>query len=186
MSCLSLPRTYGWHSNLCSHHHLSPSTITYHLSISTCPSSIILLPLCSNWSTWYYRYIVGNQGSVFVRNKKRFLAFFYITIPSNLDQFFSHMSLPVSKLPNPLKKVLVPLDVGKIFWAIIETYISLMVVVKSDDGNQAYTRRYIQGNVADGFPKTEASAPPNKNSGKNHHEKSFNPIHIKLLSFSKN
>ncbi len=54
-----------------------------------------------------------------------------------------------------------------------------MVVVISDDGNQAFTRCYVLGNVADGFPKTEASAPPNKNSGKNHNKKS-----LKTLSLS--
>ncbi len=37
-----------------------------------------------------------------------------------------------------------------------------MVVAKSDDGNQELNRCYIQGNVAEGFPKTKISFPPNK------------------------
>ncbi len=41
-----------------------------------------------------------------------------------------------------------------------------MVIENSDDGNQSYTKCYLQGYVADGFPKTETSAPPNKNSVK--------------------
>ncbi len=52
-----------------------------------------------------------------------------------------------------------------------------MVVVKSDERNQAFTRRFLQGNVAHGFPKTKTSAPPNKNSDKNHYKK-----HKKLSS----
>ncbi len=48
-----------------------------------------------------------------------------------------------------------------------------MVEVKSGNGNQTYTRIYLQGSVADGFPKTETSSPPNKNSGKNHYKKSL-------------
>ncbi len=59
-----------------------------------------------------------------------------------------------------------------------------MVRVKSDDGNQAYTRYLLQWNVADGFFKTETKVPTNKNSGKKHYKKSLSTIHIKLLSFS--
>ncbi len=42
----------------------------------------------------------------------------------------------------------------------------------SDDGNQSHTKCYLQGNVADGFPKTETSIPQNKKIGKNHCRKS--------------
>ncbi len=37
-----------------------------------------------------------------------------------------------------------------------------MAIVKWDDGNQVYTMSYLQGNVADGFLKTNSGKNPNQ------------------------
>ncbi len=76
----------------------------------------------------------------------------------------SHFCSVFINASKPSKQVLVPSarGISSIFWGIFQTTISLVVVAKADKGNQGLTRWYIDGNVADGFPKTKMSAPPNK------------------------
>ncbi len=62
------------------------------------------------------------------------------------------------------------------FWGIMETYISLVVLIESDDRNHVYTECYLHGHVAVGFPKTKTSAPQNQNSGNNHRKKSLQTL----------
>ncbi len=118
---------------------------------------------------------MGNQGELFCfreKQKKIFEVILYYNTFTSFSVFLTSF-YPVLNLPKPSKKILVPKDVGKylnFFVYIVETYISLMLVVQSDIGNQAYTRLELQGSVADGFPKTETSAPQNKNSVENHYQ----------------
>ncbi len=121
-----------------------------------------------------------------MRNKKRFLTLFHITIPSHHFQFYIFCHLSSVGSSKTFEKIQVPLHVGIYlnFFEVVETYISLLVVVKSDDGNQTHTRIYLHGSVTDGFPKTKTSAPPNKHSGKHHNKTSLKTILIKLQSFS--